>query len=157
MSNHPTENALGGKGTSLPGGKSNATNAPFNGTPAAFKERCTTFLVVLCNDKDMEKASSYLAPDCVLIHEDHPPVKGPKAFIEVWQKNLASMPDYHKNIKDLVVEMEEGDEGVARVWVYSQITGIVPGATTDSIDMMRFSADGLFLESKDVQRTIKKS
>jgi hypothetical protein len=40
----------------------------------------------------------------------HPPAKGPKAFIEVCQKNLIGMHDYYqKNIKDMVVEMEAGD------------------------------------------------
>jgi hypothetical protein len=125
MNNHRTDN------TSIPDNNSQAqdaartTDMPFTGTPAAFKERCAAFLVVLCNDKDMEKAARYLAPDCVLIHEDHPPVKGPKAFIEVWQKNLMGMPDYHKDIKDMVVEMEARDQGEAQVCFYSQIIGIV--------------------------------
>ena len=157
MSNHPADDTSTAANPRPAQPQAATPDTPFTGTPAAFKERCATFLVVLCNDKDMEKAARYLAPDCVLIHEDHPPVKGPKAFIDVWQKNLAGMPDYHKDIKDMVVEMEAGDQRIARVWVYSQITGIVPGATTDSIDMMRFTAEGLFLESKDVQRTVKKS
>ena len=133
----------------------NKVGDPFDATPQAFKDRCFTFLNVLCNDKDMAKAAAYLATDCTLIHEDHPPVSGPKAFIDVWMKNLASMPDYHKDITDVVVEMEPGPAGVARVWVYSRISGIRNSASTDSIDMMRCTADGLFLESKDVQRTIK--
>ena len=55
----------------------------------------------------------------------------------------------------MVVEMEPGIAGAARVWVYSRIQGIAKDATTDSIDMMRFTAEGLFLESKDVQRVTK--
>jgi hypothetical protein len=157
MSNHPTDKNFIADNNNLAQDAVGKTDMPFAGTPAAFKERCAEFLVVLCNDKDMEKAARYLAPHCLLIHEDHPPVKGPKAFIEVWRRNLMGMPDYHKDIKDMVVEMEAGEQGVARVWVYSQIIGIVPEATTDSIDMMRFTAEGLYLESKDVQRTIKKS
>lgn len=133
----------------------NEIGTTFDGTPKAFKDRCFTFLVVLCNDKDMEAAAAYLAPDCILIHEDHPPVRGPEAFIGIWKKNLAGMPDYHKDIKDMVVEMEPGAAGIARVWVYSRIQGIAKDAVTDSIDMMRFTSDGLFLESKDVQRTTK--
>ena len=135
--------------------KRSEVGGAFGAKPQDFKDRCFTFLDVLCNDKDMEKASAYLAPDCVLIHEDHPPVRGPKAFIAVWVKNLATMPGYRKDIRDMVVEMEPGGEGVARVWVYSRIDGIADGAVTDSIDMMRFTADGLFLESKDVQRATR--
>lgn len=132
-------------------------NQAFNGSPAAFKERCFTFLNILCNDKDLEKAAGYLAPDCILIHEDQATVRGPKAFLDVWQKNLASIPDYHKDIKDMVVEINAEDKGVARVWVYSRINGLGNGEVRDSIDMMRFTADGLYLESKDVQRAIKTS
>ena len=40
------------------------------------------------------------------------------------------------------------------MWVYSQISGITKDKLTDSIDMMHFSASGLFLDSKDVQRTV---
>ena len=132
----------------------NEIGTEFTGTPEAFKDRCFTFLDVLCNDKDMVRAAAFLAPDCTLIHEDHPPVTGAKAFIDIWKKNLARMPDYHKDIRDMVVEMEPGAAGIARVWVYSRIQGIEKDAITDSIDMMRFTAEGLFLDSKDVQRTI---
>ncbi len=135
--------------------KRNAIGTTFGGTSEAFKDRCFTFLDILCNEKDMEAAATYLAPDCILIHEDHSPVKGPKAFIDVWKSNLVKMPDYHKDIEDLVVEMESGSAGVARVWVYSRIKGIAKDAVTESVDMMRFTANGLFLESKDVQRTTK--
>ena len=135
--------------------KRDAIGTTFGGTPEAFKHRCFTFLDILCNDKDMEAAATFLASDCTLIHEDHPPVEGPKAFIDVWKRNLAKMPDYHKDIRDMVVEMEPGAAGVARVWVYSRIRGIAKDAVTDSVDMMRFTADGLFLASKDVQRTTK--
>ncbi len=135
--------------------KRNEVGQVFGAQSQDFKDRCFTFLDVLCNDKDMEKASAYLAPDCLLIHEDHPPVRGAREFIEVWMKNLASMPGYHKDIRDMLVEIEPDGASVARVWVYSRIEGIAQDAVTDSIDMMRFTADGLFLESKDVQRTIK--
>jgi hypothetical protein len=128
----------------------------FGGTPGDFKNRCYTFLVILCNDKDMAKAATYLAPNCVLVHADFPPVHGPDAFIAMWEQNLAKMPNYYKDVQDMVVEMEKA-HGVARIWVYSQISGIEDGALTDSIDMMHFTAEGLFLDSKDVQRTIKAS
>ena len=107
---------------------------------------------VLCNDMSMGDATGYVAPDCVLIHEDHPPVRGPRAFIDVWQNNLAAMPDYHKDIRDMVVEMEPGAAGVGSVWVYSRIQGIAKDTVADMIDVMRFTADGSFLDSKDVQR-----
>jgi hypothetical protein len=130
---------------------------PFNGTPDAFKERCYTFLNILCNDKDMKKAAEFLDPDCILIHEDHDSVHGAQAFIDTWKANLDRMPNYHKDIKDMIVEFLPGDEGMARIWVYSRISGITEGSLTDSIDMMRFTPKGLFLQSKDVQRTIKQS
>jgi len=53
------------------------------------------------------------------------------------------------------VELGQEPDGVARVWVYSRISGITPGVTRDSIDMMRFTRDGFFLYSKDVQRDTK--
>ena len=55
----------------------------------------------------------------------------------------------------MVIEMEPAAAGVARVWVYSRIQGIAENSMTDSIDMMRFTAEGLFLESKDDQRKTK--
>jgi hypothetical protein len=152
MSKTPTANQSTGKGN--PKYQISTSDMPFTGTADAYKDRCFTFLNVLCNDKDMKKAATYLAPDCVLIHADHPPVKGSKAFIEMWEKNLAGMPKYQKDIEDIIVETLPEDKGVARVWVYSQIAGIKEGAMTDSIDMMRFAPNGLFLESKDVQRTV---
>ena len=127
----------------------------FEATSAGFKQRCYTFLYILCNDKDMEVAGEYLAPDCVLVHEDHPPVKGSEAFLATWGKTLKAMPDYYKNMRDMMVELGQEPNGVARVWVYSQISGITPGVLRDSIDMMHFTQDGLFLYSKDVQRDIK--
>jgi hypothetical protein len=65
------------------------------------------------------------------------------------------MPDYRKDIRDIVVELGHEPDGAARVWVYSQIRGITPGVVRDSIDMMRFSSEGLFLYSKDFQRDVK--
>lgn len=124
----------------------------FGGAPQDYKNRAYTFLVVLCNDRDFDRAHGYLHPDCVLIHADDPPVHGPGAFISNWQQNLAKMTDYHKNIMDIIVEPNLEQSGQARVWVYSQISGITDDRLTDSIDMMQFSADGLYLSSKDVQR-----
>ena len=43
---------------------------PFEANAEGFKQRCFTFLYILCNDKDMKKAGAYLSPDCVLVHED---------------------------------------------------------------------------------------
>ena len=129
----------------------------FGGTPDDFKNRCYTFLVILCNHTEVDNAASYRAADCVLVHEDFPPVRGPEAFIAAWKQNLAKMPNYHKDIKDMVVEMDKESDGVARVWVYSRISGIESSGLTDSIDMMRFTAKGLFLDSKDVQRAVKGS
>ena len=61
--------------------KRNVIGAEFSRTSDAYKDRCFTFLDVLCNQKNMEEAAAYLAPNCILIYEDHPPVRGPKAFI----------------------------------------------------------------------------
>ena len=129
----------------------------FKGSPFAFKQRCFTFLYILCNDKDLKRAATYLAPNCVLVHEDGAPVDGPENFISAWGKNLRAMPEYHKDMKDMVVEMDQTQNGSACVWVYSQISGMKPGVVRDSIDMMRFTAEGLFLYSKDVQRDTKQS
>ena len=132
-----------------------ADNQTFTASAEAFKQRCYTFLYVLCNDKDMHRAGTYLAPNCVLVHEDQPPVQGSEAFLDTWGKTLESMPGYHKDMKDMMVELGQEPDGVARVWVYSRISGITPGVTRDSIDMMHFTRDGLFLYSKDVQRNTK--
>ena len=127
----------------------------FDGTSSAYKNRCFSFLDILCNDKDLEKAAKYLAPGCILIHEDFPAVKGAEAFIDNWDKNLSTMPRYSKDIQDMVVEFDPEERGIARVWVYSRISGLPNNEVRDSIDMMRFTPDGLFLESKDVQRPIE--
>jgi len=127
----------------------------FTASADAFKQRCYTFLYRLCNDKDMEKASTYLAGNCVLVHEDNPAVEGPEAFLATWGKTLKHMPGYYKDMQDMMVELGQEPDGVARVWVYSRISGITPGVTRDSIDMMRFTRDGFFLYSKDVQRDTK--
>ena len=124
----------------------------FKATQEGFKKRCYTFLYILCNDKHMKKAGTYLAPDCVLLHEDGPPVDGPSAFLKTWGKTLQMMPGYHKDMQDMMVELGREPNGVARVWVYSRISGITPNVVRDSIDMMLFSSEGLFLYSKDVQR-----
>ena len=131
-----------------------APGQAFGGSPLDYKNRAYTFLDVLCNDRDFPRAHSYLDPNCVLIHADNPPVRGADEFISGWQQNLKQMPDYHKNILDIVVEPGDEHPGVAKVWVYSQISGITKDKLTDSIDMMHFSASGLFLDSKDVQRTV---
>jgi hypothetical protein len=128
----------------------------FDGSPRAFKNRCYTFLVVLCNEKNFDKAASYLHPDCVLIHEDYPPQAGADNFISSWKNLLKKMPDYHKTILDMVFEPDPDRPGGARVWVYSQITGISE-KVRDSIDMMHFTGNGLFFDSKDVQRDTKPS
>ena len=129
----------------------------FEANPEGFKQRCYTFLYILCNDKDMKKAGTYLAPDCVLVHEDNPPVRGAEAFLKIWGKTLEAMPAYHKDMQDMMVELGQEHDGTARVWVYSRIDGITPGTVRDSIDMMLFTHDGLFLYSKDVQRDTKPS
>ena len=134
-----------------------APGEPFQPTPEGYKQRCFTFLYVLCNDKDMKLAATYLAPDCVLVHEDAPPVRGAEAFISTWGTTLKKMPNYHKDMQDMMVELGQEPGGVTRVWVYSRIDGITPGVVRDSIDMMHFTADGLFLYSKDVQRDTKPS
>ncbi len=126
----------------------------FGGSPADFKNRCYTFLVVLCNDKDFDKVRQYLDPECVLIHEDNPPLKGPDAFVTTWQKTLEKMPNYHKNIRDMMHEPDPERPGAARIWIYSQITGITD-TVRDSVDMMHFTAEGRFLDSKDIQRDTK--
>ena len=125
----------------------------FGGSPQDYENRCYTFLVTLCNDKDMERAAAYLPPDCMLIHEDNPPVHGAKGFIESWGKLLQHMPNYHKVIKDILVEKDPESPNAVRVWMYSRITGIT-ARVRDSVDMMHFSTSGLFLDSKDVQRDI---
>ena len=131
----------------------------FSGTPSAYKDACATFLRILCNDKDMERARTYLAEDCTLIHEDFEPVHSADTFIKMWSKNLVHMPDYHKVIVDIVCELEEGSEKGAVLWVYSRISGIhgKDGKWTDSIDMMKFNAEGKFFYSKDVQRAIART
>ena len=132
-----------------------ADGQEFGGTPADFKNRCYTFLDVLCNDKNLDRAARYLHPDCVMIHADNPPVHGSSAFLGAWGANLEKMPDYHKDVRDIIVELG-GPSEAARVWVYSRISGINGDSLTDSIDMMHFTADGLFLDSKDVQRPLGK-
>jgi SnoaL-like domain len=127
----------------------------FDATPEGFKKRCYTFLYILCNDKDMKMAGAYLAPDCVLVHEDNPPVKGSEGFLTTWGKTLKAMPGYHKDMQDMMVELGQEPNGVARVWVYSRISGITPNVVRDSVDIMHFTHDGLFLYSKDVQRDTK--
>jgi hypothetical protein len=127
----------------------------FRATPEAFKQRCYTFLYILCNEKDMKMAGTYLAPDCVLVHEDNPSVQGSEAFLATWGKTLKAMPGYYKDMQDMMVELDQAPNGAARVWVYSRISGITPGVVRDSIDMMHFTHEGLFLYSKDVQRDIK--
>jgi hypothetical protein len=100
-------------------------------------------------------AASGILPDCVLIHADNPPVHGSSAFPGVWGANLAKMPGYHKDVRDIIVEL--GDpSAAARVRIYSRISGMQGDSLTDSIDMMHFTADGLFLDSKDVQRPLGK-
>jgi hypothetical protein len=58
-----------------------AEGGVFNATPEGFKQRCYTFFYILSNGKDTRKAGTYLAPDCDLVHEDNPPVKGAEAFL----------------------------------------------------------------------------
>ena len=128
-------------------------SASFTPSHNNFKDTCAKFLRILCNDKDMSRARSFLAEDCTLIHEDFPPIHGAGNFIQGWSQNLLNMPDYYKTIVDIVCELEE--EGGAILWVYSQINGIhgKDGPVTDSVDMMRFNREGLFVYSKDVQRS----
>ena len=125
----------------------------FVGSSKGFKNRCYTFLVVLCNDRDFKQVRLYLDPNCVLIHEDDPPLEGPDAFVTTWQQTLETMPNYHKSIQDMIYEADPERPGGARIWVYSQITGVTD-ALRDSIDMMHFTSDGLFLDSRDVQRDL---
>jgi hypothetical protein len=90
-----------------------------------------------------------------LTHEDNLSLKGPDAFVAMWQKTLEKMPNYHKDIQDMMYEPDPERSGGARIWVYSHITGIT-GAVRDTIDMMHFTAKGLFLDSKDVRRDTKR-
>ncbi|KAK4979417.1 hypothetical protein LTR28_004857 [Elasticomyces elasticus] len=121
----------------------------FNGTAKAYKDRCSDFLLTLCNDRDIEGASKYLAPDCVLIHDSFPPVTSAEAFVQNWKVNLDNMPRYHKDIKATVAELE-GEKG-ATVWCYSVISGCGPDGTEirDSIGQHKeyrdFGAEGTML------------
>ncbi len=104
----------------------------FSGSAQEYKDRCFTFLDILCNEKDFERASGYIAPDCVLVHEDNEPVHGAENFIGVWKATLEKMPRYTKEINDIMLEVSPNKQGGARVWVYSTITGITD-AVRDSI------------------------
>ena len=53
----------------------------FPGTATAYKDTCASFLRILCNEKDMTRARTYLADDCTLIHADFEPIHGADAFI----------------------------------------------------------------------------
>lgn len=131
-------------------------SGPSTANPDNFKSTCAKFLRILCNDKDMARARSFLAEDCTLVHEDFPPIHGADNFIQAWSKNLLSMPDYYKTIVDIICELkDESKEGGAILWVYSRISGVhgKDGPITDSVDMMRFNQEGLFVYSKDVQRS----
>ena len=129
----------------------------FSGTVDAYKDTCASFLRILCNDKDMLQARAYLADACTLVHGDSEPIHGADAFIDMWSKNLVHMPEYHKVIVDIICELNDDRAVGATLWVYSRIRGI-PGNPsvewTDSVDMMSFNADGKFLYSKDVQRSV---
>ena len=81
----------------------------FVGSSKGFKNRCYTFLVVLCNDRDFKQVRLYLDPNCVLIHEDDPPLEGPDAFVTTWQQTLETMPNYHKSIQDMIYEGRSGE------------------------------------------------
>jgi hypothetical protein len=128
----------------------------FSGTISAYKDSCAAFLRTLCNAKDMTRARDFLAEGCILVHEDLSPVQGADAFIDMWSKNLLSMPEYHKTIIDIVGELGEDKEQGAVLWVYSRISGIpsANGQWIDSVDMMKFNVDGKFVYSKDVQRAV---
>ena len=66
-------------------------------------------------------------------------------------RSLSDSPDSRSAVCS--VESDAKPENGARVCVYSGISGIEDNVM-DSIDMMHFTADGLFLDSKDAQGTI---
>jgi hypothetical protein len=152
----------------------------FDGSPAAYKNRCYTFLIILCNEKDLGAAfkyaspvshlrvqnliisnycsTRYLANDAILLHDDHPPVIGARNFIEAWGGNLNRMPNYHKDVRAIITESDDAPRNIGgmKVWVYSRIDGLGENHENarDSIDMMQFTRSGQFLSSKDVQRIV---
>lgn len=92
-----------------------------------------------------------ISPEVVVQHDDEAPVTSLAAFLDGWQRLVSSIPDFHLEIREAIV-----DDRQRKVWVRSEITGLPAGMIKESIDMMTFDEEGVLVRSEDCQRVSRR-
>jgi hypothetical protein len=81
-------------------------------------------------------ASTLIAPDAQVQHEDNPPHTARSSFLGAWQGMLTRAPDFHIELIEAVA-----DERERKVWMKGLIT--VCGKLKDGTMVMVFDEEGM--------------
>jgi len=105
-------------------------------TSARLRSRATTLLTALANTHDLRLASTLIAPDAQVQHEDHPPHTARSSFLGAWQGMLKRTPDFHIELVEAVA-----DERERKVWIKGLVT--ICGKLKDGTMVMVFDEEGM--------------
>ena len=115
------------------------------------KTQALTFIDLMCNKRDYEKAATYLSPDMEQYHDDREPIRGSETFLAGFKKMATQIaPGFHIEILDAVAQGQ-------KVWIFVRISGLPNGLVKEGIDMTTWSEDGKLLLSRDCQRVVEKA
>jgi hypothetical protein len=123
--------------------RSNSTSSSPASTPpidpltsAKLRSLATTLLTALAPTHDLRLASTLIAPDAQIQHEDHPTHTSRSSFLGAWQGMLTRAPDFHIELIEAVA-----DERERKVWMKGLIT--VCGKLKDGTMVMIFDEEGM--------------
>ena len=105
-------------------------------TSARLQSLATTLLTTLAQTHDLRLASTLIAHDAQVQHEDHPPYTARSSFLGAWQGMLTRAPDFHIELVEAVA-----DERERKVWMKGLVT--VCGKLKDGTMVMVFDEEGM--------------
>jgi hypothetical protein len=112
---------------------------------ARLRSLATHLVDALANTRDLKLASSLIAPNAQVQHEDNPAYTTRASFLSAWQVMLNRAPDFRIDIAEAVA-----DERERKVWIRGLLT--VSGKVRDCTTVMVFDDEGLCVRSWDQSR-----
>jgi hypothetical protein len=118
-------------------------------TSARLRSLATTLLTALANTHDLDLASTLIAPDAQIQHDDNPVYTTRASFLGAWQGMLTRAPDFQVEILEAVT-----DERERKVWIRSLVT--VCGKLKDGTMVVVFDEEGMCVRSWTQSRFMRK-
>lgn len=114
-------------------------------TPARLRSLAITLLDALANTHDLELASSLMASNAHVQHEEEPVFTTRSSFLDAWRQMLLRVPDFRIKILEAVA-----DERERKVWMRGLVT--VRGKVKDCTTVMVFDEEGVCVRNWEQSR-----